>query len=104
MDLSKPASDLASLEALMEAQLKLKTLEKPLVYPPEVTDIDPLSRYSRQNFAIFLEKIKFAMGRIIPSVSVDFRFQPCKDVPDIPDIPDIRTDFRFAEMVNKNVS
>merc|ERR1712228_771770 len=48
---------------------KLKTLERPLEYPTDVTDVDPLSRYSRQNFAIFLEKIKFAMGQIFPTVS-----------------------------------
>ena len=71
MDLMEPASDLRSLEALMEAQLKLKTLERPLEYPPEVTDVDPLSRYSRQNFAIFLEKIKFAMAQIFPKVRLD---------------------------------
>ena len=69
MDLTNPASDNQSLEALMAAQLKLKTLERPLEYPPEVTDVDPLSRYSRQNFAIFLEKIKFAMTQIFPTVS-----------------------------------
>ena len=61
MDFINPSSDLHSLEALMEVQLKLKTLECPL-------DVDPLSRYSGQDIAVFLEKLKFSMAQIFSQV------------------------------------
>ena len=64
MDFINPSSDFHSLEALMEVQLKLKTLER----PPEVKDVDPLNRYSGPDIAVFLEKLKFSMAQVFSQV------------------------------------
>ena len=52
----------------MEVQLKLKTLER----PPEVEDVDPLNRYSGQDVAVFLEKLKFSMAQVFSQVRFVF--------------------------------